>query len=317
MLCKLSYGQFLHDAKNLYQDMFEDTNFTDVTLVCGESKTFKAHKVILSSCSTLFKNILVNNPHPNPMVYFYDIKEEQMETILIKFIYTGEASVPQEDLDALLNVANKLNIHGLAEETSSKESDENKPSASADLKKNMFDKVTNTAIEDYSRNESPIEMNQETKSNYNAEEADEKDQVEVIPVEEPIKSEFTSIDTDDQDEPSLNIEENLSEEGDLSVKVKEMVRKFLCKFCQHKSTTSSNLNTHQKSQHGYVREKKMRIEGKYPCDECDYKATQSGNLGSHKKMKHQGIKFPCNFCSHESGSTSNLMSHIKRRHTDK
>merc|ERR1712133_92055 len=84
--------------------IFEDTNFTDVTLVCGEGRKFKAHKVILSSCSSMFSNILINNPHPNPLVYFYDIKEEQME-ILVKFIYTGETSVAQDDLDALLDVA--------------------------------------------------------------------------------------------------------------------------------------------------------------------------------------------------------------------
>ena len=113
MLYELSYSQFWKDAKNLCQEMFEDTNFTDVTLVCGEGKQFKAHKVILSSCSSLFRNILINNSHPNPLVYFHDIKDEQME-ILVKFIYTGETSVVQEDLDALLEVAEKLQIKGLA-----------------------------------------------------------------------------------------------------------------------------------------------------------------------------------------------------------
>ena len=94
---------------------------------------------------------------------------------------------------------------------------------------------------------------------------------------------------------------------------KQLVKRFPCSICHYKSTTSSNLNTHKKSQHGYVKEK--QTSGKYQCDKCDHKATQKGNLRSHQKMKHEGVTFPCSFCNHKSGSTGNLMEHVKCKHT--
>ena len=110
---QLTYSKFVNEGRNLCQDLFEDTNFTDVTIVCGDARQFKAHRVILSSSSSLFKNILVQNSHPNPLLYFHNIEEKQME-LLMKFIYTGETKVVEEDLDALLEVADKLKINGLA-----------------------------------------------------------------------------------------------------------------------------------------------------------------------------------------------------------
>ena len=321
MLYELSYSQFWKDAKNLCQDMFEDTNFTDVTLVCGEGKKFKAHKVILSSCSSLFKTILINNPNPNPLVYFHDIKEEQMEN-LVKFIYTGETSVVQEDLDALLEVAEKLQIKGLA---SSHRKDEDEGYKKPEEKDNMFNQVVDKAIEDYAKNEAPPDTEKESRgaddfveqfieseqeNNCNDDSIDD-DQVEIIP-EKNIMNDKNAV----KREVSLGIEEEIVDKKDQLSTFKGSAKKFYCTFCDHKSTTSSNLNTHMKSQHGFVKEKVMRTDAKFPCDKCDYRATQSGNLSSHKRMKHEGLRFPCNFCSHESGSTSNLKTHIKYRHSE-
>ena len=312
MLYELSYSQFWKDAKNLCQDMFEDTNFTDVTLVCGEDKRFNAHKVILSSCSTLFRNILINNPHPKPLIYFHDIKEEQME-ILVKFIYTGEVSVVQEDLDALLEVAEKLQIKGLASSNEKKEHDSDKEK---EVKDNLFNQVVNDAIEDYPKSDGTIEKEEESRceeelleesieAENNSKRNDntlDDEQVEIFPETNVVKM-----------EPLTEIEEKIVKKED----GRSILKKFPCKFCNHRFTLSSNLTTHMKSLHGYVKEKIPRMDAKFPCDECDYRATQAGNLKSHKQMKHEGLRFPCNFCSHESSSTSNLKTHVKTRHTDK
>jgi len=320
MMYELSYSQFWKDAKNLCQDMFDDTEFTDVTLVSGEGKKFKAHKIILSSCSSLFKNILTNNPNPNPLVYFHDIKDEQM-AIIVEFIYTGETSVAKEDLDDLLEVAEKLQIKGLA---SSHRKDENE--GEQEVNGDIFHKVVDNAIEDYSKNEEQTETGQESRCENDTteqlliegeqekcsnEDSIDDDQVEIVP-EKKMENDKNAV----KMELSMRVAEDIAEKRDQLPTFKSSAKKFPCKFCDHKSTTSSNLNTHMKSQHGFVKEKIVRMDG-YPCDKCNYRATQSGNLSSHKKMKHEGLRFPCSFCSHESGSTSNLKTHFKHKHSDK
>ena len=50
-----------------------DQAFTDVTLATLDNQHVRAHKIILSSGSTFFKNILVRNLHQNPLIYLTKI----------------------------------------------------------------------------------------------------------------------------------------------------------------------------------------------------------------------------------------------------
>ena len=63
MECQLLSRQFEGDARNFFQNLLEDENFTDVTIACDDDKQFRTHKVIIASCSPLLKKIIINNPH--------------------------------------------------------------------------------------------------------------------------------------------------------------------------------------------------------------------------------------------------------------
>ena len=56
------------------KDLLDDTDFSDVTLVCDDAQQLKAHKVVLAHNSTFFRNILVTNPHPYPLLYMKGVK---------------------------------------------------------------------------------------------------------------------------------------------------------------------------------------------------------------------------------------------------
>ena len=269
---QISHSQFEYEAKNLFQNLFEDENFTDVTIVCGDGKQFRAHKVILSSCSLLFRNILINNPHQNPLLYFHDIGDKAMEA-LVKFIYTGETKVAQESLDDLLETAKKLQINGLSNHEI-------------------------VLKEKYVLNE---HIGKESESIHHENMLNIQGQVGV------------------QNKQLIKKEDETMKQDEYTTESDKSNRKYPCDSCQYKSTTSSNLRTHQRLKHGnvFLTKPEKHTTGKYSCDKCDYKATQSGNVRVHQRMKHEGIKFPCSLCSHESGSAGNLMSHVKRRHTGK
>ena len=87
-------------------------DFSDVTLISEEGQQIDAHRVILSACSPFFKSVLSKNKHPYPMIYMRGLKSKDLVAI-IDFMYTGEANIFQEDLDAFLNIAEEQRLKGL------------------------------------------------------------------------------------------------------------------------------------------------------------------------------------------------------------
>jgi hypothetical protein len=111
----LKFKEFSNNAASSFQALFKDTNFTDVTLASSDGQRVGAHKVVLSSCSPVFKWMLVKNSHPNPLLYLRGVKLSQLETLLT-FCYQGQAEVLQEELEEFLEVARDLAIRGLSQE---------------------------------------------------------------------------------------------------------------------------------------------------------------------------------------------------------
>merc|ERR1712098_402243 len=86
----------------------ETQELTDVTLISDDHHQYRAHKFILSECSTAFRNILTSNPL-NSTIYLRGIHHEEVESIL-QFIYLGEATFYHERMNEFLNVAKNLEI---------------------------------------------------------------------------------------------------------------------------------------------------------------------------------------------------------------
>ena len=110
-LC-LKWNDFQDVLKSSVSDLKDDTDFTDVTLAC-EDQSVKAHKVILSACSPFFKRLLKSHPHPQPLVYMRGMKATDLVAI-VEFIYHGEASIFQEQLESFLALAEELELKGLS-----------------------------------------------------------------------------------------------------------------------------------------------------------------------------------------------------------
>ena len=99
-----------------FQSLRNQEDFCDVTLVGEDFKQVTAHKVVLSSCSEYFKNILRNNKsHSNPMLCLNDLNQKDLNNIL-DYIYMGELQIYQEEIDRFLDIAQKLKLHGLSQQ---------------------------------------------------------------------------------------------------------------------------------------------------------------------------------------------------------
>merc|ERR1719481_335110 len=81
-----------------FKEFMNNTSLTDVTLVCDDNKLMKAHRIVLCSSSTFFKNIVDRIEGPNAFIYLKGVKHVDLNAI-IEFIYLGETNVTAENLD--------------------------------------------------------------------------------------------------------------------------------------------------------------------------------------------------------------------------
>jgi len=110
-LC-LKWNEFQENTTTLFGRLRNDSDFTDVTLVCEDGEQVEAHKVILAASSPFFQNLLRRNKHPHPLIYMRGVKSEDLVAI-VDFLYYGEANVYQESIDTFLALAEEFKLKGL------------------------------------------------------------------------------------------------------------------------------------------------------------------------------------------------------------
>merc|ERR1712136_319724 len=92
----LTWHTFLPHGQDLFKNLFETQEFSDVALVSDDQHEYKVHKFVLSASSTVFKKILTRNP-------------------LNTFIYLGVATFYHERINDFLNAAKHLGIKNISD----------------------------------------------------------------------------------------------------------------------------------------------------------------------------------------------------------
>ena len=110
-LC-LQWNDFKQNISTSFRNLRGDKEFTDVTLACEDGQQVEAHKAILASSSPFFKELLMKNKHPHPLLYMRALRSEDL-VAMVDFLYFGEANVFQENLDSFLALAEELKLKGL------------------------------------------------------------------------------------------------------------------------------------------------------------------------------------------------------------
>jgi len=119
----LRWNDYEKNLRNSLRSLKDDNELLDVTLCC-EDEQVKAHKVILSACSQFFKNIFCQNVHQHPIVYLKGIKMSHFKSVL-DFMYYGDVSVAQSELNPFLAVADDLKVKGLIQNDAPKTLNQN------------------------------------------------------------------------------------------------------------------------------------------------------------------------------------------------
>ncbi|XP_043192505.1 broad-complex core protein isoforms 1/2/3/4/5-like [Amphibalanus amphitrite] len=109
----LRWNNFQNNIISSFEYLRSEEDFVDVTLAC-EGKSLKAHKVILSACSTYFRDLLKTTPCSHPIIVLKDVSYDDLLSLMC-FVYQGVVYIGQERLTQFLRTAEFLQIKGLSE----------------------------------------------------------------------------------------------------------------------------------------------------------------------------------------------------------
>ena len=235
--------------KNLIETFKElrfDKEFTDVTLVCDDNQQVKAHKIILRSCSALFQNILMNNPHQHPLIFFKGIPYANLQSVL-NFVYLGQTEVKQGDLESFLVSAKELQINGLVQGFQTNFDSTTEPSMKAEMK---------TDAEEEQR-----KLEQSKLPNF----LDE------------LKTEMETFDLDQEESKSVASSRRFTSHRRTPDASKMGQYQYSCDKCEYQATQSIHLKSHKQSKHEGI---------KYACEQCGKSYFDTSTLRRHQKNTH-------------------------------
>ena len=247
---RLSPEQYSALTTNAFQSLLIANQFTDVTLACDDGKQIEAHRVILSSCSTFFRNIFVrNSSHQHMVLYLKGIHYEDLHAI-VSFIYVGETQVPHKNLDRFGLAVKDLQVESLL--------------TAETVMYPPVDTGGNVDVKNSEQSSKAVEINDAldfiASQTYDCVTIDEEEN----PTAQSDEINFVSVD----DETVIEASEKGSNPA----------IQYSCKKCDFKSDLMSSLETHCKNIHSGVRG--------YTCDVCKSKFRSWTLIKKHKLAKH-------------------------------
>merc|ERR1719495_3001118 len=121
MVCEEQYCLRWHDFQtnvtSAFSEIRDDEDLLDVTLVCPDGGMLRAHKLMLSACSPMFKAMLQRTPaHPQPVIFMHGVKRHSDVAAILNFMYRGEVNVGEGDIASFLAIAEDLKVRGLTQD---------------------------------------------------------------------------------------------------------------------------------------------------------------------------------------------------------
>jgi len=248
----------------------DSEEFFDVTLVSDDEIPIQAHKVVLSASSPFFRNVLKFQKVTSPLLYIRGVTNNILAGV-VEFIYKGEVTVEENNLDNFLKLAEDLKLRGLSEndkinsdkwswsspetmgtKSGEREKKENeiKSQMQEDMEEKNYDKVKET------EKLGGLVLKEETK---------EEEEGKVI--KDITEVAATGSETENTSDLLARISQKMFKEN----------RLWHCKVCGVSKPKKSNLQVHIEIYHmGVV----------HPCKSCDYVTKSRHAHTKHVKMLH-------------------------------
>ncbi|EFA01747.1 protein bric-a-brac 1 [Tribolium castaneum] len=110
-LYNLRWNSYFSNLINVFGEHQSQEALVDVTLGC-EGQFIKAHKLVLSACSTYFQKIFESHTNPQLLILLNDVKFRDLQ-LIVQFMYKGEVKVADSDMQQFLSLGKMLQVKGL------------------------------------------------------------------------------------------------------------------------------------------------------------------------------------------------------------
>ena len=331
----LEWKMYESISTNSFRTLYTDTDFADVTLACEDNKHISVHKVVLISCSEMLKKILLENPHPHPLIYLQGLTIRDLEQ-LKRSMYLGTTRVEEREMKTFISVS-KTFLNNQAYQTTVTD-DKKGDAMSLEQTQKVLDqgKVMNQAKIVFAESKR-VRKNIRIQSNKFAGNRE---------------LECTFCDWSHRSQNKLT----------RHMRNKHTGQSMLCKSCDFKTSTLEKLENHERKKHNVekigcqlcenkfiskhilkshirrVHEKKyaaavckycdfstkhgpemhshrkLHEENMILCDQCEYKTTRPFMLRKHKDTLHDTTEHDCKSCDFRSNNFTKLYYHNRAVH---
>ena len=310
----LTWDEFQPKMAARFENLLRSSEFSDVTLVSKDNTRIKAHRVILSSGSAFFNEVLSHmKDSSHPMIYLMGMELDLLQAFM-SFLYLGEVEVKQEMIQAFMETAKQLQIDGLhtkdLEEREKEEIIEPTRPFIINETETQFD-VRSGGVEADASDMFNIKKKPAQKISV------EKEPNDFNPLEakgnSPENLQFSCDSCDFISERKKDLKYHMGEKHrheQVRVKIETYSKKgedglYWCTMCQKKFTDPSNLRRHMAKAHYKIL---------HFCTDCNYSAQRKEDIKHHYNNVHLGMKFPCNQCDHEASTPYILRIHERSKH---
>merc|ERR1712129_543162 len=275
------------------QSLYEDDNFTDVTLACEDGHQLKAHRAVLSTCSPFFQNILKKNQSNNMVLYLSGTNYKDLSSIL-KFVYLGECDVPMNEVENFLFTARSLKVDDLQEVKGTNTQCLVEKSISVN---SVFEK--NISIDSFSETSINSLFEKSVKQSFVPAKKSKKEQTSNHNKKFQVKElKKTFLD---------NVEVAVIKEKVKDTNEDEAFVGIMCNECDHKSPDYPSLKKHKFNIHN---NKMPELTKKKPETQRDKSSIQATIENLEPKIKH----FSCIKCDYQGNSSSDFKIHMESVH---
>ena len=345
---KVAGKSFPDCVSAVMKNLMESSSYSDVTLVCDDYTKIRTHKLILTSSSSLFKDILKDDVSVSE-IFLIGIKGSELESLL-KFIYLGEVNVHQKNLCTFISTAKNLEFNEIVE-TVKEVRKEIVETLQKNNTKTNIEKITEVYLKEEEDPYLEFEVYQEVMT-----EQSSKEKVHWEDEIQPCKEgkfecdECGAVLTSSQGRQKHKKYQHSGnfypcDQCDYKAKqpahlrthkniIHEGLRPFQCKHCDYKASLKSRLKNHMTGKHDGILQYcsicdygtstkhrlKIHVESvheklKNQCTYCDYKVSKNRSLGEHIKSVHEGITYPCDQCGYVGKMKRSLKKHVKNMHS--
>ena len=338
----ISWNDFEKESPNTFRNLFTEQDFRDVTLVSADAKLISAHKVVLSSSSPFFRNILTRNPHQSPLIFLKGVNFSELD-LLVRFIYIGECEVAQEDLDTFLEVGKELEVNGLRDDETLGESKQQLQEAKVGVTENLTkDKIENNKFKCHSC-EFKFNNRDYLKRHVRAKHTDNKDSIQLKFENQNDESETRDKEVATNDNATSGEADGNQTAGDKEEQFQEINKSSVEEIFQtllegYNSSTEKEkeekVESHEEENLTEKQEEEKTSEENepgqgvdtgemFPCkvDKCSFVSTCKKGLKRHRTWKHikpgkRDGRLVCDIgrCKFKSKLKSGLKRHKTRKH---